>query len=137
MQQTDEEAVVRAAVAAVAKLPQDAVARLGDERTLTLLASATTEAVHRKYRSVPDSEQIRSYVQGLKDRFPDGADLIKPIVAEAVIRYAFGDEDVLGGIAVDDLRAMLFVLPYAIVSELSIQGEQLDTFVAKVIAEAN
>ena len=137
MTRTDDETIVRAAVAAVAQLPSDAVARLGDERTLTLLASASTEAVHRKFRVKPSSELIRGYVNSLKERFPDGADLIKPIVAEAVIRHAFGEEDLLDGMDVEDIRTILFLLPYAVVSELGIDGSELDDFVERVIAAAD
>lgn len=137
MTTTDEELVVRAAVSAVAKLPNDAVQRLGDERAFTLLAAATTQAVRRKFSSAPTSAEIQGYVQELKVRFPDGADMIKPIVAEAMIRSAFGEDDLLAGIGADDLRTLLFLLPYAIISEKNIQGEKLDAFVNEVLAMAS
>ncbi|HZE38969.1 MAG TPA: hypothetical protein VE172_09180 [Stackebrandtia sp.] len=58
-------------------------------------------------------------------------------MAEAVIRYAFGEEELLAGVGVEDLRTLLFLLPYAIVSEQNIEGASLDVFVANVIKTAD
>ena len=104
---SDDEQVVRAAVTAVARLPKDAVKRIGESRMYTLLT-----------------------------RFPDGGHLIKQDVVEAVVWYAFGDESALDDVNVQEIRAMLFILPYAIVTELLIEGDELETFVGKVLEAA-
>lgn len=133
---SDEELVVRSALGAVAQLPQDAVKRLGESRTYSLLTAAMTVAVHRRFGELPPTEQVQGYVETLKARFPDGAHVIKPAAAEAVIRYAFGEEDALESVGIQDIRAMLFVLPYAIVTELMIDGDELDVFVTAVLVGA-
>lgn len=76
---------------------------------------------------------ISEFVAGLRFRFPDAAGHIKPIVIEALIRFAFDEGDVLDGISPDDLQSALFVLPYAIITEENIYGEPLDAFVAEVL----
>ena len=133
---SDDEQVVRAAVAAVARLPKDAVKRIGESRMYTLLTAAMMVAVHRRFGEVPPTEQIQGYVETLKTRFPDGGHLIKQDVVEAVVWYAFGDESALDDVNVQEIRAMLFILPYAIVTELLIEGDELETFVGKVLEAA-
>jgi hypothetical protein len=133
MTKSDEERIVRAAVAAAAQLPKDAVASVGDGRTLELLGATTTLAILRKYRTKPELRQVAEFIEILQSRFPDAAAYIKPIVIEALIRFAFGEENILDGIAADDLRIVLFMLPYAIISEENIHGEPLNEFVAEVL----
>ena len=98
MTMSDEERIVRSAVTAAAQLPKDAIARVGNGRTLELLGATTTLAILRKYRSKPESRQISEFVEILRSRFPDAAGFIKPIVVEALIRFAFGEQDVLDGV---------------------------------------
>ena len=81
--------------------------------------------------------KISEFVYVLKERFPDGADLVNPDVADALIRHAFGEEGLLDDMDVEEIRVLLFLLPYAVVSELGIEGGDLDAFVAQVITEAD
>lgn len=134
MASSDEERVVRAALAAVAELPSDSVERLGDEHVFTLLASATTEAIKLKFDTVPEPATVETFVESLRARFPDGAELIRLGPAEAIVKSAFGDDEPLETVSADDLRTLLFLLPYAIVSEKNLQGDRLDKFVDEVLA---
>ncbi|THV30208.1 hypothetical protein [Glycomyces paridis] len=137
MTTSEEERIVRSAVAAAADLPREVIASIGDARTLELLGATTTLAILKKYRDKPGPQQISEFADELKFRFPDAADHIKPIVIEALVRFAFGEQDILDGISSDDLQTVLFMLPYAIISEENIYGEPLDAFVAEVVAAVN
>lgn len=137
MTMSDDERIVRAAVAAPAQLPEDAIANVGDARTVALLSATTTIAIQRKFRSLPDQARIREFFDTLSARYPDGTGLLKPIVIEAVIRFAFGETDAIDGLDSDGVRAALFVLPYSIISEENIFGEPLDEFVAEVLKEVD
>jgi hypothetical protein len=134
MTTSDDEQIVRAALAAPAQLPEEVIARLGDARVTALLAAATTLGFQRKFSTSPDRDRLREFTEVLHARFPDAAHLIKPIVIEAMARFAFGETDLIDGIDPEDLRTGLFVLPYAIISEEQIHGEPLDEFVAEVLA---
>jgi len=133
MTKSDDEIIVRAAIAAPADLPMEVAARLGDERTFTLLTATSGLAILRKYPTKPDQSQIRDYVETLQARFSDAAHLIKPIVFETLIRFAFGEDDAIDGVDPEGLRTAVFLLPYAIISEQHISGEPLDAFVAEVL----
>lgn len=133
MTMSDEERIVRSAATAAAQLPKDAIANIGDGRTLELLGATATLAILRKYRAKPEPQQVSEFVEILQSRFPDAAEYIKPIVIEALIRFAFGEQDVIDGVNPDDLQTVLLMLPYAIISEQNIYGEPLDAFVAEVL----
>ena len=133
MTSRDDERIVRAAVAAPAQLPQDAISNLGEERTLTLLSATTAIAIHRKFPEKPDPAQVREFSNYLQSRFPDAADLIKPNVIDALVRFAFGQPETIAGVLPEDLRTALLVLPYAIVSENDITGESLDELVSDAL----
>ena len=133
MTTSDDERIVRAAVAAPAQLPEEVIARLGDARVTALLGAATALAFQRKFTASPDRERTREFTEVLQARFPDAAHLIKPVVIEALARFAFGETDLIDGIEPEDVRTALFVLPYAIITEEQIQGEPLDQFVQEVI----
>lgn len=137
MTKSDDEIIVRAALAAPADLPMEVAARLGDQRTFTLLTAASAFAIGRKYPTKPDQAQIREFVEGLRSRFPEAAQLIKPIVFEAMIRFAFGENDAIDGVESEGLRTAVFLLPYAIISEQNLSGESLDAFVAEVLEAAD
>jgi hypothetical protein len=134
MTKTDDELIVRAAVSAPADLPMEVVARIGDRRTFALLTATSAFAILRKFRSLPNSAQIREFAETLQFRFPDAAHLIKPIVCEALIRFAFGENEAIDGVDPESLRTAVFLLPYAIVSDENITGEPLDVLIAEVLA---
>jgi hypothetical protein len=134
---TDDELIVRAAVSAPADLPMEVVARIGDQRTFTLLTAASALAIVRKYRTLPEPARVREFVEELQFRFPDAARLIKPIVFEAMVRFAFGEDDAIDGLEPESMRTAVFLLPYAIISDENIHGEPLDEFITEVVKAAN
>lgn len=137
MTRSNDEIIVRAAVSAPADLPMDVVTQVGDRRTFELLTAASAFAVVRKFADKPDQARIREFVESLQARFPDAAQFIKPIIFEAFIRFAFGEDSAIDGIDSEGLRHAVFLLPYAIITEENIFGEPLDAFVAEVVAAVN
>jgi hypothetical protein len=133
MTKTDDELIVRAAVSAPADLPMDVVTRIGDQRTFALLTAASALAIMRKFRTLPESARVREFVETLQFRFPDAAHLIKPIVFEAMVRFAFGENEAIEGLEPESLRTAVFLLPYAIISDENIHGDPLDAFIADVV----
>src|SRR5690606_32398483 len=53
MAMNDDEQIVRSAVAAPARLPEEVMDRLGDERVTVLLSAATALALRRRFRTSP------------------------------------------------------------------------------------
>ncbi len=133
MTMNDDEQIVRAAVAAPAQLPEDVMDRLGDERVTVLLSAATAVALRRKFGTSPERAEVVDFTETLHARFANASSLLKPIVIEALVGFAFGDGDLADGLSPDDLRTALLVLPYAVVSETDLEGEALDGFVTEVL----
>ncbi|HLU27133.1 MAG TPA: hypothetical protein VKZ65_01760 [Glycomyces sp.] len=129
----DDEQIVRAAVAAPAQLPEDVMDRLGDERVTVLLSAATAAALRRRFRTSPERAAVVDFTEELHSRFASASSLLKPIVIEALVGFAFGDGDLADGLSPDDLRTALLVLPYAVLSEERLEGESLDRFVTEVL----
>ncbi|WP_155829817.1 hypothetical protein [Glycomyces tenuis] len=129
----DDEQIVRSALAAPARLPEDVMDRLGDERVTVLLSAATALALRRRFQTHPGRTRILEFTEALQARFPDAAPLIKPIVIEALVGFAFGESELADGASPDDLRTALLVLPYAVISEEDLEGEDLDRFVTEVL----
>lgn len=137
MTQTDDERIVRATVAGIAELPGDAVKRLGGDRVFALLSAATTQAVHRKFSTAPDSAQLTEFVRELKTQFAPIADVIDPAGTEAVVAVAFGNDALVATVEPDRISAMLFMLPYAILTSTEATDAEVDAFVAEVIGHAD
>jgi hypothetical protein len=133
MTMNDDEQIVRAAVAAPAQLPEDVMDRLGDERVTVLLSAATAAALRRRFGTAPERAAVAEFTEELHSRFEGASSLLKPIVIQALIGFAFGDVDLADGLSPDDLRTALLVLPYAVLSEERIEGEPLDRFVTEVL----
>jgi len=133
MTMNDDEQIVRAAVAAPAQLPEDVMDRLGDERVTVLLSAATAAALRRRFRTSPERAAVVDFTEELHSRFASASSLLKPIVIEALVGFAFGDGDLADGLSPDDLRTALLVLPYAVLSEERLEGESLDRFVTEVL----
>lgn len=133
MAMNDDEQIVRSAVAAPARLPEEVMDDLGEERVTVLLSATTAMALRRKFAELPDRTQLIEFIEDLRVRFPDAATLIKPSVIEALVGFAFGESELADGVSADDLRTGLLILPYAILSVEHLEGEALDAFVTEVL----
>lgn len=120
-----------------AEEPTGLVQRLGDDRVFALIAAASMVAVTRKFSSSTPVSEMQIYVADLKQRFRDNTSEIKPAMVEAVIRSAFGEEQLLEGLNRDDIISTMFMLTYAIMSYENLQDEELDQYVNEVIQLAD
>lgn len=137
MTRSDDETLVRAAISFGDYIPRELAERLGDHRTFALLSAATVKAVERKFPNGLNPAEMQEFVMDLKRRFSAGASQIKPLVAEAVIRASQGEDQLLEGLGIDDVRTMLCLMPYAIMTHENLQGEELTQYIDQVIKMAD
>gem|GEM_PF-3655827 len=101
------------------------------------LANALTIAVDRRFPGELTHEVISAFAEELKHRFPQNADEIKPEVVSALLRTVDGADGLLEPFDRDDLMSMEYLITYAIISEQLLTEEQLNEYVAEVIAAAD
>ncbi|MFD0558109.1 hypothetical protein FB566_3402 [Stackebrandtia endophytica] len=113
--------------------PEEIADRLGDERVFPLMSAAMAVAATRRFPEGSDLAEINTFVSDLSERFPDGGDVLKPTVAEAVIRTARGEDGRLEGLSINDVVPLLFLLTYAIMSEQNLSPAETETYVQEVL----
>lgn len=133
MTDSDAATLIRHIVSREATTPTQAMARLGDERTQTLMACALSVALERKFPQGVSREDIAKFAVELQTRFPSNAEEIKPIVVEALIRTIEGEGGLLNGIDRDDLMSMEYLMTYAIISQELLSPERLDDYIDEVL----
>lgn len=134
---TNDWNLVQAVVTKDAEIPSQAIEQLGQARVLALLTAGTMVAVERKFQSDGDARLIPLFVKELKTRFADRAKDIKPMAAEAVIRAALGEPELLDELDTNDMTSMMILVTYAIVSESQPGPIQVDAFCHEVIELAD
>ncbi len=133
MNLSDEKVVINSALSGIAQIPPDVVRRLGEARVYDLLSAAAAEAILLRFASLPSPEETLQFVSQLHGRFPELTPVIRPLATEGVIRTAFGETGLIDGIQPMYLRGLLFVLPYAIATQLDFSSQERAAFVERVL----
>lgn len=133
MNLSDEKVVINSALSGIAQIPPDVVSRLGESHIYDLLSAAASEAILLRFASLPSPEETLHFVSQLHGRFPELTPVIRPLATEGVIRTAFGETGLIDGIQPPYLRGLLFVLPYAIASQLDLTADERAAFTERVL----
>lgn len=133
----DEVALLKATATKGSGSPSEFADRIGDARTYTLMSYALTVAAERKFPQGTEPGAVVEYVAGLKPRYPEAAAILKPTVAEAVLRAALGEPERLAGVDPDDAGVLLFFLTHAILTEAELNALELEKFVEMVFTLAD
>ena len=134
---SDERTLLVSAITYGAKAPLDAIERLGNRRTFTIMAAAMGEALERGFAEGTTVEQVRNYVAELFERFPQAKEDIDPSAIEAVIRASLGEDHLIEPLNGEQLLSAAYLLTYAIMSHENLDTDQREAFFQAVIAEAD
>lgn len=129
----DAKTLIRMSITKGADSPKDVADRLGDERVYPLMSAALAIAASRRFPEGSDLAEISTFVSDLSNRFPDAGDVLKPTIAEAVIRAARGEADRLEGLSPNDVGPLLFLLTYAIMTEQNLTPDDTESYIEDVL----
>ena len=133
----DERALLKATAVKGSQSPSDIADRVGDARAYTLMSYALAVAVSRKFPEGTSRSAVPEFVAGLKDRYPDAQQILKPTVAEAVLWGALGEPERLEGIDPNDAGVLLFFLTHVLMTEANLNDSEVDDYVDSVLALAD
>lgn len=136
MQAGDATQLLESVVTKDAELPEEAFDRLGVTTSFVLVGTALELAARRRFGDAAGPRVISEYASQLRRRYPDSADSIKPMVAEAVLRAALGEDDMLDGIPVQEVFSVSVLATFALVQDLELDENQLAAFISEVIGAA-
>lgn len=131
---SDERALLKFAISQDEDSPDAAIERLGNTRALTLLITAASNAIRRRFQPGNDSA-IRSFVDHLPERFQNEA--LNVGHAETLILATLVDPDLIDPLSYDDLLAACFLVTYAIMSHENLDYEGREQYFAAVVKEAD
>lgn len=129
----DEVALLSAMITKGSENPKAIATRIGTDRTYALAGSALAIAASRRFPAGSTYAEVAAYSRGLADRFPGGAEVLKPTVVEAMIRSGRGEEGLLAGLDAGLVQQLLLMLPYAIMTEQELTAEEKEAFIAEAI----
>ncbi|WP_199042746.1 hypothetical protein [Glycomyces salinus] len=129
----DEVALLTAMITKGSEPPQAAANRLGPDRSYALAGSALAIAASRRFPEGSTFGDIVAYSKSLPDRFPGGAELLKPTVVEAMIRTGRGEEGLLDGLDTGLVQQLLLMLPYVLMTEQELTEGEKEAFIDEAI----
>jgi hypothetical protein len=132
----NEVALLKATATKGSQSPSDLAEVVGSNRTYTLMSHALTVGASRKFTGVDVAGQVTEYVSDLKNRYP-AVDILKPSVAEALLRAALGEPERLEGINPNDAGALLFFLAHVLLVDQQLDDAQVESFVDQVLRLAS
>jgi hypothetical protein len=99
------------------------------------VAGAFVTAVERRFEATPSREDIAAVVSRVREHYVDG-DRLPPMLGEALVRVAFGDESFLTGISDEELTRGQLMLTYGIVHDLGLKGQGYEDFLTEATRTA-
>ncbi|MQM28384.1 hypothetical protein [Glycomyces albidus] len=130
----DEVALLTALITKGSENPKAIAARIGPARAYALAGSALAIAASRRFPAGSTYAEVAAYSRGLADRFPNGADLLKPTVVEAMIRSGRGEEGLLDGLNTTLVQQLLLMLPYVLMTDQELSAEEKAAFIEEAIS---
>ena len=127
-------ALVKGDLDAVDAFAEQVDAQGNQQDTAGLIAAGCFMAVERRFQPGGDTREVAQFVADVRKRYnSEHDDDIPPMIAEAVIRAALGEDHLLAGLDPDAAVSVEMVLLHAIMSEERLSEDEQEAFVAEAV----
>jgi len=123
----------------IGQLIRDLLARRGEEaervtrdiggrEALAAMAAMFTIAVERQFGDAADPAAVSRFVSDVRARYPNGYQ-VDQVLAEALVRAALGEEELLEGLDMNSAGAVETFLATAIIDSKRYSNAELEDFI--------
>lgn len=137
MSDSDAATLIKSIISSDDDISNQAIDRLGGQRTQQLLVCALSVAVQRRFPEGTPSQAISDFATNIRSRYPQAAEQVKPAVVEALVRTVLGEPGLLDDISNDDLVPLEFLVVHDIMSAENLDGTGMDEYVNETVALAD
>jgi hypothetical protein len=119
---------IRLILTAGAKIDRATVDEIGVLPAQAAVTGAFVVAAERQFEDTPSRADIAALVSRIRDNYID-RDRLPPMLGEALLRIAFGEESLAEGISDEEMTTGQLMLAYGMVHDLGLRGQGFEEFI--------
>ena len=109
---------------------------IGVEQSDAAIIAAFTVATEKALGQAPALDSVRQLLSSIRGTYVK-AESLQPVQAEAVVRAAFGERDLLEGISYRDMVRIQLSVTYGIIQVLNLSAAEFEVFLDEATELAN
>lgn len=126
---------IRLILTAGAKVDRSTVEHIGVAASKAAVTGAFLVAAERRFPEDPSRPDVAALVSRVREHYVD-PDRLPPMLGEALVRAAFGEEALVDGMSDEELTRGQLLLTYGIVHDLGLKGERYEEFLTEAESAA-
>jgi hypothetical protein len=126
---------IRLTLTAGAHVDRSTVEQIGVPASKAAVTGAFLVAVERRFPEDPSRADVAALVSRVRERYVD-PERLPPMLGEALVRAAFGEEDLVSGMSDEELTRGQLLLTYGIVHDLGLKSERYEEFLTEAESAA-